>query len=376
MWDILIIGLWLRISFLKNGYKNQNYKIMINQQTKRIEYLDAMRGFTMFLVVLTHVPGFVLGLDPLLYEKLFTPFRMPLFFFVSGFVFFKKDFVWNGRNSLQFLKRKLSVQIVSPLLFLLIFVIYSNQKLNDVLLNDYQKSGYWFTFTLFEYFIFYILFRNVFDFVFRHGEVLEDVFMFLASFAIYIFTVWSLVTKYSLDSGIGALIGVPNWHFFVFFTLGTLTRKYFSQFERLLDLDGFLTSCIVMYAICIIFPKLSSISNTLYLFLMSTIGIVIVFAIFRKNRLFFSRNSRIGKIAQFVGRRTLDIYLLHYFFLFSNTQVILLNSSIFRSPLIAFFLSSLIAIIVVIFSLAMSGVLRQSTFLAHYLFGQKIIPQK
>ena len=66
------------------------------QQRKRIEYIDAMRGFTMVLVVLTHVSSFGLGMygsDTFSYSKIFAEFRMPLFFFVSGFVLYKSNFI-------------------------------------------------------------------------------------------------------------------------------------------------------------------------------------------------------------------------------------------------------------------------------------------
>ena len=57
------------------------------QQKKRIEYLDALRGFTMILVVMSHVALFNLGVDVRsdgCYHTYFQLFRMPLFFFVSG----------------------------------------------------------------------------------------------------------------------------------------------------------------------------------------------------------------------------------------------------------------------------------------------------
>ena len=86
--------------------------------TKRIEYLDAMRGFTILLVVMWHVSYFGLGFDSSdtfnLQQYVFVPLRMPLFFFVSGFLMYKAAFQWNYSNTAQFLKKKVLVQVISP----------------------------------------------------------------------------------------------------------------------------------------------------------------------------------------------------------------------------------------------------------------------
>ena len=53
----------------------------------RIKFFDTLRGFTMILVVLQHVSIFSFGING--YETVLNTalisFRMPLFFFVSGF---------------------------------------------------------------------------------------------------------------------------------------------------------------------------------------------------------------------------------------------------------------------------------------------------
>ena len=68
-------------------------------QSKRIEYIDAMRGFTMFLVVLGHCAFYCMGgvADDNVYLDIFQSFRMPLFFFVSGFVFYKGNRICNEK---------------------------------------------------------------------------------------------------------------------------------------------------------------------------------------------------------------------------------------------------------------------------------------
>ena len=75
----------------------------------RIEYIDAMRGFTMILVVLQHVASFcwhVYGNAPSVHEYL-VQFRMPMFFFISGFVLFKAGVTWDLQQVVRFFKKKI-----------------------------------------------------------------------------------------------------------------------------------------------------------------------------------------------------------------------------------------------------------------------------
>ena len=59
--------------------------------TKRIEYLDALRGFVMLLVVLGHVPMYCYHqVGDISFSLIFTTFHIPLFFFISGW-FYKID---------------------------------------------------------------------------------------------------------------------------------------------------------------------------------------------------------------------------------------------------------------------------------------------
>ena len=57
----------------------------------RIAYIDCLRGFTMLLVIWNHVAdmSFGLGLSDSFWTQLFISFRMPMFFFISGFIAYK-----------------------------------------------------------------------------------------------------------------------------------------------------------------------------------------------------------------------------------------------------------------------------------------------
>ena len=76
---------------------------------KRIAYIDAMRGFTMLLVVYSHIQ--VHGYHTPIHEidsfnLLFVRVRMPLFFFISGWVLYKSSRIWDMKTSLSHKREK------------------------------------------------------------------------------------------------------------------------------------------------------------------------------------------------------------------------------------------------------------------------------
>lgn len=354
-------------------YRDNTFPEKMNSTShKRIEYIDAMRGFTMFLVVQMHVTVFGLGLmgsDTFSYTSLFSEFRMPLFFFISGFVFYKAHLRWNLMETISFLKKKVSVQLLSPFLFMASLEIAKEGSIVNALF-DYAKAGYWFTFALFEYFCFYILFQQ-FVRLFRLKGLFEDLFLLTLGGVIYIVTIYTNVIEYEWDKGWPALIGISTWHNFLFFVIGTRIRKYFSAFERWLDTKYAVAFVVSIYIMVNILPYVKDLSSTLFNLVTATTGILLVFALFRHHQDFFATH-RIGKTMQFVGRRTLDIYLIHYFFLWSNMQAVLPNFGELNSPFLEFICSSTIALLIMACCLGVSCVLRLSPVMAHFLFGEKL----
>ena len=95
---------------------------------------------------------------------------------------------------------------------------------------------------------------------------------------------------------------------------------------------------------------------------------IMVFSIFRLSALWLQR-IRLSKPLQYVGTRTLDIYLLHFFFLprflLSYTDELhALDSSVMEFVVIL-----IISFLVLGVTLLVSYIIRLNHFLGHYLFG-------
>ena len=102
-------------------------------------------------------------------------------------------------------------------------------------------------------------------------------------------------------------------------------------------------------------------------------GVFLVLSIFRRYRDELSRAHKTGRVLQFVGRRTLDIYLIHYFFIKSNLTVMFPDFGAMHSPFAEFIVSFLVAVVIIACCLLVSAVIRTSPFMAHFLFGQKYL---
>lgn len=109
----------------------------------------------MLLVVCSHIELFMVGKPNFSINELFGEFRMPLFFFVSGFVFYKRNFHFGVNEVKILLREKIFVQVLSPLVFLLLFCQIKNIDFCHSLLTA-AKSGYWFTFVLLEFPLIYL----------------------------------------------------------------------------------------------------------------------------------------------------------------------------------------------------------------------------
>ena len=104
----------------------------LTQPKKRLEWIDAMRGFTMLMVVANHVSQTSFGELPKTSAalSLLVLFRMPLFFFVSGFVAYKASFSWSLPDTGQLLWKKVRIQLLPTLVFLCAYIVIRQTHLS------------------------------------------------------------------------------------------------------------------------------------------------------------------------------------------------------------------------------------------------------
>ena len=352
-------------------------------EKKRIGYLDAMRGFTMILVVYNHVLGHTFGYKPdFSFNDIFITFRMPLFFFLSGFLMYKAKRFCQGADVLDFLGKKAKVQLLPTLIFTIAFCLIFQYSFGELWFEK-AKCGYWFTVTLFYYFALYAIGDWILG-RFLHGKGKICVGAFFAAL-VYAFSKYSLspACPWS-DSFLCGFVGYANLQYFIFFFFGAVIKANFDSFQH--SLDKKTTTCIIVSAFVIVqlllqlpqsrdwmIDTLSYSAFSLLKTMAGFLGILVVFAYFRRNGHHFEQ-SKIGTGLQALGVRTLDIYLIHLLLIRTDLTFIGDFLAAHANPLLEFFITIAVSIILILISLVISNVLRISDTLAKLLFGKVIKP--
>ena len=341
-------------------------------KTERIQYIDAMRGFTMILVVYSHICGFCLGNRGLGYNDVLFLFRLPCFFFISGWLFYQADRQWNSITIKSVVHRKFMVQIVPTFIFLLLLapppLFFSRLGAT--------KGGYWFTFVLFEFFVLNILSNCISK---RKSNWWGMAFAVLISVSAFCYDVF--YNRYFRDLGwMTDLLGFLSfmaWRYYLFFFLGTLAKKYFDDFLRLTG-KRMVRIIVITGFICI--AMMSRPDSVLLCYLIFAVGgilgMVMVFTFFRVFASWFTKERPLGRALQYVGTRTLDIYLLHYFLLPRFLQPYGAWLQTYDNRALEVVVVLTLALAVVGLSLLASSLIRLNPFLGHWLFGVKYERQK
>lgn len=351
----------------------------------RLEWLDALRGFTMLMVVTNHIYGF--GFDTntkySMFMSLCLLFRMPLFFFISGFLAYKASFSWSLRDTGQLIAKKLRVQIVPTVVFMTAYIAIVAKhfwpKMEEAWMSP-TKGGYWFTIVLLEMFLVYyavcglasLVTRKHSSFSFINCSLFILWALFLFAYATLYMPSWFSWYRDDFWKMTSITELARNFHFFL---LGNLVHRYWSQVQRLFDSKWFFP---LLIAIAFLGAgdylkwhnlrlQWANLPRTLSMYAL----VLIIVAFFRHYASWFTKDTRIGNALQYIGVRTLDIYLIHYFFIPKLPDVGVWFKAHPQNFVLEGTTAIAIALLVVAFSLLTSHVLRVSPFLKKWLFGRE-----
>ncbi len=338
--------------------------------TKRIEYIDALRGFSMYLVVYSHIWTFGYHADSSnSFDHILLNFFLVLFFFVSGFVAYKKNQEWKLNNIGTNLKNKAIQLLIPSLVFttLLYGTVYHN--LSGI--QHIALAEYWFTVQLFIFFVFYyftmLLCRKI------EGTKLNVILLSVAFLIFMLSYSHVVIEKTEIGTNLFHYLGMKNWRYYLFFSIGVAIRNSFHQFKKLTDNPFWMALFIIgfffmiFFADDIDFPMWKPINMIVY----GVLSIIVIFTFFRKYESSFKKETRLGYAMQYIGKRTLDVYMIHYFLLPMNLHFLGKYLVEYSNPTLEFFLTTLIALLVIIATLIIGNIIRLSPILSHYLLGSK-----
>ena len=338
--------------------------------SKRIEYIDALRGFTMYLVVYSHIWTFGYHTDTRnSFEHILTNFFLVLFFFISGFVAYKREFYWTFNNTICLLKTK-AIQLLCPTIFFCsLFCWWGGYGIDSAF--SPSNAGYWFTLHLFYFYIFYSITNLISSRI--KGIKFEFILLLIALLIYGISYSHKIIERTQFGADLFYYLGMKNWRYYLFFCLGVFVRKNFNTFIKTTDQSWWMALFIlgffgmIFYADKITIPMWKPLNMIIY----GGLSIVVIFTFFRKHENAFLCTRKLGYVMQYIGKRTMDIYMIHYFLLPRNLNPLGEVLAENPNPSIEFFVTTTIAFMVILLSLIVGNIIRLSPLLSLFLLGEK-----
>lgn len=271
---------------------------------QRIGYIDNIKGLAILLVVMGHVISTwfddfaaLLDNDPdgqLLVWKLIYSFHMPLFMFCSGLFQPSMDNESSLKDVWDVVLRRFRVLVVPYFASGLLLWFVSG-----------RPQFYWFLLVLFEFVVVTLLISFAASRFPKWNRHIELVMLFAVCLLM------RLVTKYGAAWEHLPLLDIGHLSIFRYFAAGYLVMRY-DLLDKLMSKLGYAIA-VVVYVLLLVASmtglfKIPLIQNVL----MAFAAIYTVFYMFRS---FPDSSSKPFKVLEFMGRHTLEIYILHSFFL-------------------------------------------------------------
>ena len=164
-------------------------------------------------------------------------------------------------------------------------------------------------------------------------------------------------------------------NFLPFFLFGNLVHRYWEKAQKVADSSWFFpiltlvafVSCADIFRWHSLRFEWTNLPRTVAMF--SLLTMVVVF--FRHYQSWFTQERPIGRALQYIGVRTLDVYLIHYILLPKLPQVGVWFNQNRPNFVLEVTVTFALALVVIAFCLLVSQILRISPMFRQYLFGRQ-----
>lgn len=326
----------------------------------RIEYIDALRGFAILLVVLGHLLQRNGYNNSGLYNTIYS-FHMPLFFCISGFVTEYSCKLTNSskiKDYLNYIKRKFNVimipylfwsLVVDPLFFTSSFSIENYKLIITETLID--NVSYWFLPCLFFLLLLYVIWKYISTKINSKNVFLDlSVFVFCSSLYLVMF----FLSNY--DFFRSALSYVA------YFAIGVIASKYNVVYNILKDNSTVFAFSVILFSLIVGYfsNSNSTLSNKIIRLSTGILSLPIWFHIFSDSLI----NQTLKRHLSFIGKYTLIIYVLH------NNFTFLFSSTIDIGIIIHIFVFGIISVFICIICIFIGKIIEKNTILSFVMLGK------
>ncbi len=339
----------------------------------RNQAVDIIRGIAMLMVVLGHtITGCTANSDEtMIYNAIWT-LQMPLFMLVSGYVTkYSKLLSTFGAFSKTIWKKTIAYLLPWAIwTFIVCGLLWGETSyltVKHVLYN--MDSGYWFLFTLWTIVILFTFSQFLSQyFCQKHNKYIKLIVFTL----IYLFCMIMLATI-GMVKGMSFLNIKLSLYYMLFYYAGYIFG-YLG--DKLLEKDFCKIAKNIIIAICFViwitllkhnnfFSSNDDISGILLRMIASLLGCVSVVGLITKIN--FS-DLKWGGVLSYIGTHSLEIYLIHYFFLVMIEPEILQR----LETLGGFIFTVINFVLCICFTCGLTILINKNTFLSFWLFGKRL----
>lgn len=330
---------------------------------QRLEYIDALRGLAILFVVFMHVPQYGFGQSiGGYYMELATLLAVPLFFFISG-LFVPLEIT--PPISIKKNGKRLHSILLPTFLIGGLYAMLNHISIIDML-QDKFKAGYWFTITLFEFFLIVDMIRLMVC----KNQKLFKVLLIGACFVCYGLSMPTIQRMYG-DVVILHILGVAQWKYFVFFVLGMFVKYNAKTIYSYKGGVAIVMAFLIVYAANAIGDfQLNGLLYNINLLLKEISIVLLAYYVFYTYRSKLSSQTRVGRWLSKIGTYTLEIYLMHYFVLPRHLNGVVDIVGLDENPLLASIVSIVIALMVVCVVLVFVAILQSNSYIKKMLWNK------
>lgn len=297
----------------------QNLGIKIEMEQKyRNQTIDFIKGVAILLVIFGHtITNITTGYENTVIYRIIWVLQMPLFMLVSGYITkYSKPITSFKQLALFLLKRTMAYLLPW---FTFTFVIrgflcgepgFFNIK--HLLFN--MDIGYWFLFSLWSICVFVGIARYIsVKITHKENKILK---MSLLIGMVLIFMV--LLFFMGIVFGFSFLCIKLTLYYFPFYLLGLIVGEFseiIGSKKNKIWLNVLLAIAFVVFVFIIlninIFAENNILYSTIFRVVASLFGCLLVFCTFSR----FKENNKVYKAVVYTGKKSLELYLIHYLFL-------------------------------------------------------------
>ena len=339
---------------------------------KRIEYIDAIRGFAIILVVMAHAiawnypdwhkiclfnqtqPVNIMA-GGVVWQVIYS-FHMALFFMVSGYL--SGNITINAQNIYTRIKGK-TIRLLLPYLTtgFFIYLVRGNW-------------GYWFLLSLFEMSVLWIIMAMTLSLINPNKAFWKDILFILCIYGLLRFLLLILPLSFR-DINFGAFI-----KYYLPFCFGVITKRHMI-IEDIIRKPICFTICLISFILLFItryltdYPLIYKVVEKADFFcsILAILACTVVFHIFMKGIL-----KKKEQFFAYIGKVSLPIYILHIVFVmqFSSVGLYILQQNVVTSITFQIVYSILLTIVAITCSIMLYKFLCYSKIIRLFFFGEKI----